>query len=1150
MSPYKLELEVEMLKPYDALKKIEKGGVILTGPRWIGKTEMLKKAAEEVKGIYCRDFEGIVKALNCESCDKVIFIDDFYSLIWQILTEKREEGKGGKAEILLKALDERPVIAMSLYELEWVLKNLANLEVPNLEGWGSKVVEKLKGMKAVLPFYSEREIEGMHRVLKFRVMGLRIVEEVTVKGVRGIHRFRARVNGERYETVVPKSVLAEQALGIEMRDPDPLLRNLLSRLAEVPINIDDILEALRNVGKVGPILLVNPLPGLIAFLASAFLGRKERKLSVLSFGGIPAHLLEEMEKENSVIPGSYVEQVRMLKEMDRVWEWMGKLKEELELMSDGFSEGLRKVERELREVLREISRVAAEQVSFYWRPGYGRYATIEDVGRYLYGSELFEGFVDMLECPEYLELVREVVEMAREDLVIVTGPSGSGKTSLLLFTARLLDRAGIPFSYLLGEELRRRGLDRYHADRGVYLFLNDPGYEEFRAVWGSPYRKYVIMAIRDQILEEFLKRYAMEERKNIERLLNGAYKNAVTIEYEEAKKYLEHMISKMAKVDGETVKAILEGAKSRWHVRGRGDVVSPSFYYAYLVVKGLKEGKISANDVREGKLPKGLLELEASFILNDVWPLGDLEAGRPLDVDAFITLLKAASVLVPLAALGINSRLSVRIFSPFLDHIIRYFRSVGEEKGVTYDRWDEFRKEVRELVIKYTSRKGANFVGFPHDSWEILLDVTPLNREYGDGKEGRKLELLMELIMNHLADEAPHHNGIRARFAAFVNNLTYEALRGYEREFFEGLTGKWYSKLFWENPLEASRKWRFRVSVKHLCRLIKDEIDLRYLKEDMLLCQEFWEWVFEDLGDRLPRRVDRLIEAVANGIEADAWALVGMADTGAKGSGARGPQAKALVGMAESLVPRRVDKLIEAFLKLIRATAGALYSIALANEAAFSQVRAERVDKLIEAAVNGVEAAARALRWIAWANERLAPRVVDGLIEAAVNGVEAAAEALYWVARVNKAVFSQVSSHQIESLIDSILSGNFYAAVALRQILEANRKVLSFITEEQLQELTESAIRGSRAAIRGLQGIASLNDLHAKEAMDGLVRAAIRGYAEAAVVIEHQAEWYRDSLSNVTPEQIAELRKAAEKGVKAASRALKAILSARPDLKK
>ncbi len=1148
MPVYEISAKVQEIKPDEALNLLtrEFKGVILSGPRWTGKTEILKRASEG-RGRYCKSLSDVEEGLKGK---EVLYIDDLYRMIWEVLSE----GKG--QELILRALKGRHVVAASIYELEWLLKVLPNLTA---EGWGKEVSQLLSEDEVLLLKYDEGDVMRAHSELGFKVAGLPLSKELKVGKVSDLHRASFSVKTPegvvRYEGVVPKSILAE-ASGLMpgegrarkvLRALGRIFRGFVEHLPEVTEGVIKAAEALALP------LLEFPLPVTLASIATSALLKGEKGALPLVYDilRLPLHVAEEMEKEQGVLPGVYSFQGEAFRKLrgssvDGLERLVKKVKEELEIVNERlareFKESLAEVEDKLSELLQEVRALMKQELPFMWR-GATSYATADDVGDCLYydchmadeeerQKREYRKFVNMLSCPEYLRLVQEMLRKAERDVVLVIGPSGSGKTSLLYFAAKYLEQINGAFSYL---DRPGRGLGPFHVENRIYLLLNDPSYEEFKAVWGSPYRKYVIMAIRDQILEEFLRRYAEEERrpesgktavKSFEDHLREAYDRAITIEYEDARSYLRHLIKGLfGDIEKELVEKIVEKAKSSWHAAGK-DRVSPSLYYVKLLHEDLEErnAELTLEELR--RMPDDLLELEASRIINRELKVSQMadrymrEKPKRLRREEREALARFSSWFIPLVALAINGRLHRDAFEGLLDFVMEWL----EEKG--YDAGEV--KAISYFVVS----KGADFIGFPHDSWEILLDVTPLNREYKAGEEGKKLELLMELIMEHLAGVVQGYGNIRARFTSFVNDLTYEALKGYEEEFFEGLTGKWYSKLSWKSPIKASGEWRFRVSVRHLCRMLENGIDLKLLRKDMLLCWEFWKWIFEDLE----RAVDKLIEAAANGVEEAAEALEWIA--------------KANKAAFSHVRPEQVDKLIEAAANGVWAAVKALEWIAKANKAAFSHVRPEQVGKLIEAAANGVEEAAEALYRIAEANKELAPKAVDGLIEAAANGVEEAAEALYRIAKANKGAFSHVSSHKIKSLIDSILDGNYYAAVALGYILMVNRKTLSFITEDQLQKLIESAVKGSIAAIQGLRIIAFLNDLHAKEAVDGLVRAAIRGHAEAAEVIEHQAEWYRDSLSNVTPEHIAELRKAAEKGVEAAYRALKAILFVRPDLKK
>ena len=895
MVVYEIDADAHIVEPYDALRIAEGEGagergirIIVSGPKWIGKSEILRKAAEESGGVYCRSLRDVERALND---GKVPYIDDLYYLIWEVLVgekQRRSVGKGSGAELLLEALKGEHVVAVSIYELEWILNRLKELEVEGYEGWGLQLSELLLKDKVILPRYEREHVEGMHGILRFSIGGLSVRRDVSVGEVRGIHKvsfwIRRGKDSIKYESVVPKSLLSD-AIGWSVREPSNKVKRLLNITKGL---LESLSSAMDLIPKIGAVLgmsvpgILNPIAGL--FLAiSLNLGGLWSSSAISDLMGVPPHLREELEKENGVLPGTYTYQegIRDLigRSIGKLGKVIGEVRDLLELERGDLSEVVKKLDsirRELEEELRRMEeRLLREEVSFFWRRGIFGYATLEDLGDYLYGvgpqgERVYEGFVDMLKCPEYVRLVEEVVRKADRDVVFVVGPSGSGKTSLLYFTARYLSEGGRLFSYVLEDRIRRRGLDSFHAEEGIYLFLNDPSYEEFRAVMEADEvrRRRVIVAVREMVLAEYVRRYVDERRMELERpfaiteeeLLGRIYGNSVTVEYEEARKYLEHLIMGLfGEADPEALDIVIEKARSQWYGGGR-ERVSPSLYYVKLLHEDLTARGVKLSREVAGGIPDDLLDLEAQFLVRLYG--GEVPKGRGLTRDERRRLLRVASVLIPLAALGINGRLHRLVFDGVQEETVRWLGRVG---WVDEGELEDFQRNVS----MYISYKGGEFIGFPHDSWEILLDTTPLNEEYGRYARGtwvERLESLMGSIADILMEEVPEEYRIvewgsaRVKFTVLVNAITLEAARGRRREFLDGLTGKWYREvgLF---HYERSSSREVRISVFHVCELI----ERGEVRRDYLTCKEFWDWAFED--------VKGLIGAAREGNEAAARAL-------------------------------------------------------------------------------------------------------------------------------------------------------------------------------------------------------------------------------------------------------------------------------------
>ncbi|RLI09920.1 hypothetical protein DRO33_06135, partial [Candidatus Bathyarchaeota archaeon] len=220
MTTFDIGIRATILDYKKALEELGRPGkFILSGPKWVGKTEILKKLSEG-GGIYCSSLSEVEKAL---SSGKRPLIDDFYRLIWEVLVSGDAEG----ADLLLRALSGDYVVVLSLYELEWVMKHLRGIGIEGREEWGSSLLERLREGVAVIPKYGE--VAGPHKDLDFKLSGWRdgeitispeIVREREEKGVKGVHRYKCKVKGggdtSDYETVVPKSFLYELAFGVPL----------------------------------------------------------------------------------------------------------------------------------------------------------------------------------------------------------------------------------------------------------------------------------------------------------------------------------------------------------------------------------------------------------------------------------------------------------------------------------------------------------------------------------------------------------------------------------------------------------------------------------------------------------------------------------------------------------------------------------------------------------------------------------------------------------------------------------------------------------------------------------------------------------------------------------------------------------------------
>lgn len=314
MAVYELDVPSESvlkLKPAEALelaKNFDKErfpdqsrrGIIISGPRWIGKSDILRKAAEDSGGIYCRGFED----LRNEDLGKKkrIYIDDLYNFIWEALADP------GKADLLLNALRKEHVVSMSIYELEWTLKNLSNIGTGKDERWGKKIVDELKKDLILLPEYKEEDVKEMHSLIGFAPNGIQVRRDIKIE-VDGRHsvnfKLKTRDKEIKYSGFVPKSVIAEE-IGIFNLEP----RGYINKLIDIAGSFQRIfdVEMLSSIaGSLGQLIpqlaLFNPATALF----SAFVLRDARNwghMTLSDLALLAPHKKEEKEKEKGVPPGT------------------------------------------------------------------------------------------------------------------------------------------------------------------------------------------------------------------------------------------------------------------------------------------------------------------------------------------------------------------------------------------------------------------------------------------------------------------------------------------------------------------------------------------------------------------------------------------------------------------------------------------------------------------------------------------------------------------------------------------------------------------------------------------------------------------------------------------------------------------------------
>ena len=824
--------------------------IILLGVRRVGKTYVLKKVLERLRE------EGVeaeyIETLPREGVEtEVLILDNAYKVLRD--RELSPEKPGIKAKIV--------VAATTPYRYYWLrgrYEEFERLDKPDL------------AVLLNLDPYGE-EVEELGRE--------RFGEEYEEYAEKATFRYRltgdlAKWFGEKQETVIVEEYLRGRATPLAEIDPKKWvslgkLPELIDILRNTYEGLSGILPMLSGLVTIGAIFQLSPvLPVLALVCAAISLGdllyrAKKRGVDVtdnllLQILLLHPAQLEELERAHGLEPGvlqalreAYLnpEQRRELEK--RVLGALGEFKAKVTReVKRGNAELLRKVE----EVLRAVEDL---------RKSYLEGVSVDEVeGRLLRAMRLRkEEYVEL--GPEFEELVAEVIEKALKGLVIITGPSGAGKTRLLYAVVRRLIREGYSVTWLSPSA---REITNYHLDNNLFVVYDnlDYGDRELLKLLAKTPRdraKRIIVTTRayvlNHLLEELTRRYGPSAERelsdrDVKRIREAVY--PVRYPKEALAKLLEELFEEV-EVEEEALKLLAERAETSWRITGMEEEISPTLYYVVQAAKYLKRRKVKRVTRRNvERISYGLLNLEAEALLKEV---GVLERGYVEREDAL--------VIYPLIMLAIHGgKMDRAVYNAFREELAKRLGVKGDEKTpFTYVH----------------PASGKTLITLPHDSWEILLDTTPMNEEYEEyAAEAElapqnyieKLSEVLRVLNDHLDPRGEYIQikNPRPRAAAITQAILSDALKQKPqlyKEYADYIPRKWariipfypdYSELLL--LIEENSPY-----VKPLCETLQQPqlLEKLLVNPSIVLCE------------RVIMNIDTLVEAAIKGVGAAADAL-------------------------------------------------------------------------------------------------------------------------------------------------------------------------------------------------------------------------------------------------------------------------------------
>ena len=737
----------------DALSKVKeflsgkgKDIAILIGARKIGKTWLVKRAIEELEGldvVYVNDVMDLKKIVKK---DRVV-IDDFYTVLMNSTPEELES-----IRTILKG--RRVLLVLSPYQHEWLVDNLSDVEVPKA------IREKL------------REGHVIHMTIASEKEAKEIAEDIAkgrgLKRVGRVERHEYEYMGEKFSTYIPHDA-------VRYRPKKPRELESISRIFEgfskvveglipiadlagkfkfgliVPLILrpeiaNKVISSLRDaLGNLAP--LMGPM-GVLAAGVSLLVSQLMRRDQLIVFKQLHWYSHAELEREErrSGIPPGILEGLReaplKVGDLDftlkRVEEKIDELRRDLRekdaldrlemLRAALLSDSLEVLRREMRGLERSVTEVITKVAS-------NMEAVLNEIGdlvRRLMQEQLCYEEVylsdDLLErlgrVPEVVRLmeedrkfyeslvsdrwvrgfIEEVIRRAERGPVIITGSTGVGKTTLLYLIWRYLHESGYRTGYIYeGTALRDGGgswrLDSYHVDANVFLFFDNLTTAHklmFGNIVSERRRKgrLVIMTAREGQLESLLESVRHEDRDDFRR--NNVLKVKQEVDYVRrcVKRFLER---KGMTVEDRAVDILVE----KMRTKGRDQYM---FYYLSFVPKHIEGNVLSTAEA--GRLPSTL----ADFLIEDLLV--------ELDNLGIITYHRRDEEYI-------RVKDEIKLAATILSYaLVAYFGGECPEDII---------KKCYMLIsredIPLPSLEGISTKFYPHDSYVILLDPSPLNDE-------------------------------------------------------------------------------------------------------------------------------------------------------------------------------------------------------------------------------------------------------------------------------------------------------------------------------------------------------------------------------------------------------------------------------------